>query len=198
MQFDKKPFTPDSIPVKLTVPETEWLTYEATFDTGDEARNEAHLALLRKVMQARRDAVGDQLPPRLAKLPLISRDMPRDDYTNGVMEWSFAMGDLRKIDLYPLNPDHEAPHTVAVNLTINELGMIVGMAAFALESSSERDPFDMSYVAEMRELFGEESGSPAAVRENQEIELGNAIERGDIARAMLHAMLQYGSEQLPG
>jgi|GEM_PF-2168962 len=194
MQFDKeKPSTPNKIPVQLTVPEVEWLYSEAPLgmSEADAEQKAVHLGLMRKVMQARRNAVGDQLPESVASLPLIHQDMPPGKhFLDGVVEWGMAMGDLHAIDLFPLNPDEPALHTVAVELTLPELAAIVSMADFVINTTSEPREAGPELTEAEQRAFGIEPGSPTPVQ-HQEIARESAVERDDIARGMLDAIADY-------
>ncbi len=197
MQFEKKkPSVPDAIPVAFTVPEVEWLSSEAAIGSGatafDVLARETRMALLRKVMQARRDAVGDKLPASLASLPLIRQDMPKGEgFHGGQMPWNMAMIELSYIDLYPLEPDKPAPHTVAVELTVPELGMVIDMAKFAVRATSEHDPLEETMTEEERQMLDIEPESPESVLRNQVKDHGENVSRNDIARGVLHAFAEY-------
>ncbi len=197
MQFEKKkPSIPDAIPVKFTTAEIEWLDYQPVAEENELA----YLAMMRKLMQARRDAVGDRLPASVAALPLISQDMPPtapDSPWQAGLNWIMAMRPLGAIEREAQSEDQPMPHTATAELTPQEIDLIAIAAANELDHEGHRALDSKENQAEFEELIGHKPTTFFPDKaEYEEVGFGLDLYHNDIAAGLMDAVITYRQEDL--
>jgi len=195
MQFENKPHTKDALPVKFTTIEAVWLDHQGLGAKAKAEDKTAYRALRRKLMQARRDAVGDRLPADVAALPLIPQDMPDyDPSTRAGLGWLLTMGKLVAIENEAHSDDKLAPHTVTTELTAQEIDLISTVACKELR---DENSYDFEITAEDRAIFEKFGYSVEPWKDPSDPVVASfsmELEHKAIAAGIMHAIFDYRQE----
>lgn len=181
MQFESKPHEKDRIPVRLTTSELDWISQKSI----PEGYRPIHHEMMCKLMQARRDAVGDKLPAELAELPLTTQDMPWSTSKAKLKQWLVAMGKLHAVEREGRSKDQPEPHTISVELTSEELDLWATCAGLELN----------------REDYNTEAGysefDTALSASEKELIFDLSFTYGCTAAGVMDAIITYRQETLP-
>lgn len=182
MQFENKPHEPDKIPAQFTPYEIDWLCSNRPQNVDAQAYHD----MMARLMQARRDAVGDRLPKSVADLPLTPDFLD----SQATIKWSLTMSNLREIENEHCNDDRPDPCTVAVELTAQDLKIIGAAAAFTLQATAQFDPF-ASFDHEDWERFNKKPETPEGIIIHQEVALDLAVRDKDMATGLILPIITY-------